>query len=75
MADYIKWLELTTKSNLAQLDDNFRCFKNWTQWQLQPENAEIDDGDLDEELLLDSWKSTMTEFSATKYDEYNLLLK
>lgn len=50
MADYIKWLERFAKNNLTQLDDNFRCFKNWTQWQLQPENVEIDDGDLDEEL-------------------------
>jgi hypothetical protein len=47
-ADYIKWLENLTKKLAAQLDDNFKCFKNWTQWQLQPENVEIDDGDLDE---------------------------
>ena len=52
IADYIKWLERFTKNNLIQLDDNFRCFKNWTQWQLQPENVEIDDGDLDEELTV-----------------------
>ena len=48
IADYIKWLETSTKNNLTQLDDSFRCFKNWTQWQMQAENVEIDDGDLDE---------------------------
>ena len=47
-ADYIKWLEQFTKNNLNQLDEHFRCFKNWTQWQLQSENVEVDDGDLDE---------------------------
>lgn len=48
IADYIKWLERFTKINITQVDDNFRCFKNWTQWQLRPENVEIDDGDLDD---------------------------
>lgn len=47
MADYIKWLEKLAKNLISQLDTNFRCFKNWTQWQLQPENVEIDDGDID----------------------------
>jgi hypothetical protein len=47
MADYIKWLEGFTKKLINQLDEHFRCFKNWTQWQLRPENVEIDDGDLD----------------------------
>jgi hypothetical protein len=47
VADYIKWLEKYTKKLVAQLDDHFRCFKNWTQWQLRPENVEVDDGDLD----------------------------
>jgi hypothetical protein len=47
VADYIKWLEKLTKSLISQLEDHFSCFKNWTQWQLQPENVEIDDGDLD----------------------------
>lgn len=47
VADYIKWLEALTKKFVSQLDANFRCFKNWTQWQLRPENVEIDDGDLD----------------------------
>lgn len=47
MADYIKWLEKLTKKLINQLDGHFRCFKNWTQWQLRPENIEIDDGDLD----------------------------
>lgn len=46
-ADYIKWLENLLKSLVSQLEDNFICFKNWTQWQMQPENVEIDDGDLD----------------------------
>lgn len=47
IADYIKWLEKLLKGLISQLDGNFRCFKNWTQWQLRPENVEIDDGDLD----------------------------
>lgn len=47
MADYIKWLEKLMKKLTGQLDEHFRCFKNWTQWQLRPENVEIDDGDLD----------------------------
>ena len=48
-ADYIKWLESYTKKLVAQLEDHFKCFKNWTQWQLQSENVEVDDGDLDED--------------------------
>ena len=47
MADYIKWIEAYFKKLFNQIDTNFRCFKNWTQWQLRPENVEIDDGDLD----------------------------
>ena len=47
IADYIKWLENLTKQLAVQQEDNFRCFKNWTQWQLKAENVEIDDGDLD----------------------------
>lgn len=47
IADYIKWLERTFMSLLMQLDNHFRCFKNWTQYQLLPENVEIDDGDID----------------------------
>lgn len=46
-ADYIKWLEALTKKLVAQLDEQFKCFKNWTQWQLKAENVEVDDGDLD----------------------------
>lgn len=46
-ADYIKWLEKFTKNVFAKLEENFICFKNWVQWQLRPENVEIDDGDLD----------------------------
>ena len=46
-ADYIKWLEKLTKKFADHLDSSFRCFKNWTQWQLKAENVEIDDGDLD----------------------------
>ena len=49
-ADYIKWLESLVKQLASQLDNNFRCFKNWTQWQLQAENVEIDDGDLDKKV-------------------------
>ena len=47
VADYIKWLEKLTKQLINQQEEHFNCFKNWTQWQLQPENVEIDDGDLD----------------------------
>lgn len=47
IADYIKWLEKFTKKLISQADNNFRCFKNWAQWQLQPENVEVDDGDID----------------------------
>lgn len=47
VADYIKWLEKLTKKLVSQLDENFKCFKNWVQWQLRPENIEVDDGDLD----------------------------
>ena len=47
MADYIKWLEKFLKKLVSQLEGHFRCFKNWTQWQLQPENVEVDDGDID----------------------------
>lgn len=47
IADYIKWLEKYFKKLFTQLEDNFKCFKNWVQWQFLPENVEIDDGDLD----------------------------
>jgi hypothetical protein len=47
MADYIKWLEKLAKKLITQLYEHFSCFKSWTQWQLKPENVEIDDGDLD----------------------------
>jgi hypothetical protein len=47
IADYLKWLEKLSKKLFTQLDNHFRCFKNWTQWQLRPENIEIDDGDID----------------------------
>ena len=47
IADYIKWFEKLTKKLIGQLDEHFRCFKNWTQWQFKPENIEVDDGDLD----------------------------
>jgi hypothetical protein len=46
-ADYINWLERLFKNLLTKLENNFRCFKNWAQWQLQPENVEVDDGDID----------------------------
>ncbi|MBR5480395.1 MAG: hypothetical protein IKU85_01670 [Bacteroidaceae bacterium] len=46
-ADYIKWLEKFIKGIATQIEDNFTCLKNWVQWQLNPENVEIDDGDLD----------------------------
>lgn len=47
MADYIKWLEKYFKKLFNQIDTHFTCFKKWVQWQLQPENVEIDDGDID----------------------------
>ena len=52
LADYIKWLEKLIKRIIFQLDEHFRCFKNWTQWQLKAENVEVDDGDLDEKKPL-----------------------
>jgi hypothetical protein len=54
VADYIKWLEKLTKGLISQLDSHFRCFKNWTQWQLRPENVEIDDGDIDQKYYKDA---------------------
>ena len=47
IADYIKALEKYIKNLFKQLASDFVCFKNWAQWQLRPENVEIDDGDLD----------------------------
>lgn len=47
IADYIKWLEKLFRNWLKRLENQFKCFKNWTQWQLRPENVEIDDGDID----------------------------
>lgn len=47
IADYILWLEKLIKKLIGQVDNNFRCFKNWVQWQFRPENIEVDDGDLD----------------------------
>ena len=55
-ADYIKWLESLTKKLVAQLDKQFKCFKNWTQWQFKPENVEIDDGDIDKDRLAEPCK-------------------
>jgi hypothetical protein len=60
IADYIKWLESFTKKNITQIEDNFNCFKNWTQWQFKPENVEIDDGDID---------STTEVFEPFQYQE------
>lgn len=48
IADYIKWLETFAKSNTSHLNSNFKCLKNWTQWQLKSENVEVDDGDIDD---------------------------
>lgn len=48
IADYILWLEKYFKSLFTKIEIYFRCFKNWTQWQLQPENVEVDDGDIDD---------------------------
>lgn len=54
MADYIKWLEKLTKKFISQVDNNFKCFKNWVQWQLKPENVEIDDGDIDDKNYVEA---------------------
>lgn len=48
VADYILWLEELTKTLISQLESHFICFKNWTQYQLEPENVEVDDGNLDD---------------------------
>jgi hypothetical protein len=56
MADYIKWLERFTQTNITQLEDHFKCFKNWAQWQLKAENVEIDDGDLDDDVIAETFK-------------------
>lgn len=45
-ADYIKWLEQLVKQLASELDANFQCLKNWTQFQLLAKNVEVDDGDL-----------------------------
>lgn len=47
IADYVKWIENFIKNAISKLEEHFSCFKSWTQWQLRPENVEIDDGDLD----------------------------
>ena len=52
MADYIKWLEKLFKSLITQLNDQLKCLKNWVQFQLQPENVEVDDGDIDEHTTI-----------------------
>ena len=63
IADYILWLEKLTKKLTNQLEKNFKCFKDWTQWQLRPENVEIDDGNLDAKGYV--------ETEAFKYQEEN----
>lgn len=63
MADYILWLETLAKKLIKQLDEHFRCFKNWTQWQLKPENVEVDDGDID--------SSTYVDVESQKYQKEN----
>lgn len=67
IADYIKWLESLTKKITKQLDNNFRCFKNWVQWQLKPENVEIDDGDLDAK----DYKSLYDDIGVCAFQEEN----
>lgn len=47
IADYIFWLERLFKRLFKQLEGHFKCFKNWVQWHLKPENVGVDDGDLD----------------------------
>ena len=52
IADYILWLESLTKALISKLEGHFRCLKNWTQWQLQAANVEVDDGDLDKTSVM-----------------------
>lgn len=65
IADYIKWLEAFTKKRIIQLETNFKCLKNWVQWQLRAENVEVDDGDIDST----SYSSTYLE--ACTYQKEN----
>jgi len=67
IADYIKWLERYAKANVDHISSDFKCFKNWTQWQLKPENVEIDDGDLDDN---NSWLHD-EEYCPFMYQEEN----
>ena len=69
IADYTKWLERFTKANINHLNSDFKCFKNWTQWQLQAENIEVDDGDLDD----DSFRPE--DYEACKYQDENGVCK
>lgn len=66
VADYIKWLEKLTKKLIGQLDEHFQCFKNWTQWQLRPENVEVDDGDIDTDYNISEPFLYQTEGSQCK---------
>ena len=61
VADYIKWLEKYLKQLVSQVDEHFRCFKNWTQWRLRPENMSIDDGDIDTQVPESSVVCTIAE--------------
>lgn len=63
LADYVKWLEIFFKSLISLSDEHFRCFKNWTQWHLQPENVVIDDGDIDVSDVIDETPAGLTEGS------------
>jgi hypothetical protein len=65
IADYIKWLESFTKANVTHLNSDFKCLKNWAQWQLKAENVEIDDGDLDLE------SDDLEKYEAFEYQEEN----
>ena len=47
LPDFFMIYLIQFKKLFNQIDTSFRCFKNWTQWQLRPENVEVDDGDLD----------------------------
>ena len=47
VAKYVLWLEHFVKDLMHKFEKYFNCFKAWTQWQLRPENVDVDDGDLD----------------------------
>lgn len=62
IADYIKWLEQYLRNLVNTFEANFKCFKNWTQWQLKSENVEVDDGDIDKADYYDNYESICAQY-------------